>query len=154
MIDAKGIVFADFTGLLVKEMQELRRELRKAGIYYEVVKKKLLDRSLKDSKIQVSGPELSGSVSVAASSTDEVEPAKILAEFAKKHEKLQLLGGILDGGFVDGGRVKELAKLPGKQELRSRLVGSLASPLRGMVGVLQGNLRGLVQVLKAVSEKK
>ncbi len=152
---AKGVVFADFTGLVVKEAEQLRRELRKAGVTFQVVKKTLLKRVLEAVGLtDVSVDGMKGSVSVAASASDEVEPAKQLAVFLKGHEKLQLLGGVLEQQFVDAGRVAEIAKLPGKQELRARLVGSLASPMRGLASVLQGNLRGLVQVLRAASERK
>lgn len=151
---ARGIVFADFTGLVMKEVRELRATLRQAGVAYGVSKKTLLKRSLKDAGLDsVSVEGFKGSVSVATSATDEVEPAKLLAGFAKGHEKLQLLGGVIDGGYLDSTRVKELAKLPGKHELLGRLVGTVSAPLSGLVNVLQGNLRGLVQVLKAASQR-
>lgn len=150
----KGIVFADFTGLLVKEIQELRTELRKAGVYYEVVKKTILKRGLAGAGLNnVSVDELKGSVSVAVSNDDEVVPAKTLVAFAKNHDKLKVLGGVLASSYVDESRIKALAKLPGKQELLGKLVGSIQAPLAGLVNVLQGNIRGLVQVLKAISEK-
>lgn len=150
----RGIVFADFTGLLVKELQELRRELRKAGIYYEVVKKTLLKRGLADAGFkEVSVDDLKGSVSVAVSEADEVIPAKTLVDFSKKYDKLKVLGGVMESKFIDDNKVKSLAQLPGKQELLGQLVGSVKAPLSGLVNVLQGNLRGLVQVLKAVADK-
>lgn len=151
----KGIVFADFTGLFVKEMQELRAELRKAGIYYEVVKKTLLKKGLSDAGLaDISIDKLKGSVSVAVSEEDEIVPAKTLVEFAKKHDKLQVLGGVMESKFIDDVKVKSLAQLPSKSELLGKLVGSINAPLSGLVGVLQGNLRGLVQVLRAASQKQ
>lgn len=151
---SKGIVFADFTGLLVKEIQELRNELRKAGVYYEVVKKTILKRGLTEAGLQnISVDELKGSVSVAISSDDEVIPARTLVTYAKTHDKLKVLGGVLESNFVDESKVKSLALLPGKQELLGKLVGSIQAPLSGLVNVLQGNIRGLVQVLKSMSEK-
>ena len=150
----KGIVFADFTGLLVKELQELRRELRKAGIYFEVVKKTLLKRGLAEAGLKdVSVDNLAGSVSVAVSADDEIVPAKTIVTYAKSHDKLKVLGGILENNYVDDNRVKALAQLPSKPELLGQLVGSIKSPLTGLVNVLQGNLRGLIQVLKAASQK-
>ena len=150
----KAVVFADFTGLLVKEMRELRAELRKAGVYYEVVKKTILKRGLKEAGLgSAEVDKLQGSISLAVSNEDEVAPAKTLVSFAKTHDKLRVLGGMMEKIFVDEGRVKSLASLPGKQELLGQLVGSLASPLTGFVQVLQGNLRGLVQVLRAAAER-
>ena len=151
----RGIVFADFTGLLVKELQELRVALRQAGVYYEVVKKTLLKRGLSDAGLtNISVDGLGGSVSVAVSREDEVAPAKTLIDFAKTHDKLKVFGGVLENNYVEADKIKFLAKLPSKPELLGQLVGSIKAPLTGLVNVLQGNLRGLVQVLKAVGDKK
>lgn len=153
--DAKGIVFADYTGLGVKDMQELRRGLRKAGITYDVIKKTLLQKALSDSNLaSVSLADIQSSVSVAVSAKDEVEPAREVAEFAKTHaDKFKVLGGVLEANFIPSAKVLELAKLPSKQQLLGQLVGTLAAPMSGFANVLQGNLRGLVQVLKAKAEK-
>ncbi len=153
--DARGVVFADYAGLTVKDMQELRRALRAKGVAYEVIKKTLLARALKAAGLaSVDAAALQGMVSVAVSGTDEVEAAKQLVEFAKTHEKLKVLGGVLEASFVDKAKVAALAKLPGKQELLGKFVGTLSAPLSGFVNVLQGNLRGLVQVLSQVASSK
>jgi large subunit ribosomal protein L10 len=152
---AKGLVFADYAGLTVKDMQELRRTLRSKGVSYEVVKKTILRRGLKEVGFdKVNVDNLKGMISVAVSESDEVEPAKQVMAFAKTHEKFQVLGGILETNFVDAAKVKELAKLPGKQELLGQLVGTIAAPISGLVNVLQGNLRGLVQVLSQIGNRK
>ncbi|MBU1039352.1 50S ribosomal protein L10 [Patescibacteria group bacterium] len=152
---AKGIVMADFTGLGVKDLQELRKILRDKGISYEVVKRTVLKRSLVSAGLkeasEVSLPN--GSVSLAVSQVDEVEAAKLLADYGKSHDKFKILGGILEKVFVNADKVNELAKLPSKQELLGQVVGTIAAPLSGFVNVLQGNLRGLVQVFKAMSSK-
>jgi large subunit ribosomal protein L10 len=150
----KAVVFADFTGLLVKEMRELRVELRRAGVYYEVVKKTILKRALQKAGLKAAEVDnLQGSISLAVGMDDEVAPAKILAAFAKTHDKLRLLGGIIENNFVAESKVKSLAQLPARTELLGQLVGALQSPLNGLIQVLAGNLRGLVQVLKAAAEK-
>ncbi|MBI5466479.1 MAG: 50S ribosomal protein L10 [Candidatus Kerfeldbacteria bacterium] len=152
---ARGLVFADYTGLSVKELQELRRELKAHGVSYEVAKKTLLARALKQAGLEsISVANLHGGVSLAVSPTDEVEPAKVLNSFAQSHDQLKLLGGILESGFIDAVKVKELALLPARDELLGKLVGSLSSPLAGLVNVLRGNLRGLVQVLRTAADKK
>ncbi len=84
---------------------------------------------------------------------DEVEAAKILAKFAKDHEGIELHAGWLENDFIDKAKVEELSKLLGKEELLAKLVGSLNSPISGLVNVLDGNTRGLVTVLKAIAEK-
>lgn len=152
---AKGLVFADYAGLTVKDMQELRRTLRSKGVSYEVVKKTILRRGLKEVGFdKVNVDNLKGMVSIAVSESDEVEPAKQVMIFAKTHEKFQVLGGILETNFVDAAKVKELAKLPGKQELLGQLVGTIAAPISSLVNVLQGNLRGLVRVLSQIGNRK
>lgn len=155
MLDgARGIVFVDYQGLTVKEMQELRRALRAKGVALEVAKKTVLTRAFKGAKLeQIDVAGLQGMVSLATSAADEVEPAKELAAFAKTHEKMKLLGGVLEGAFIDAAKIRELAKLPGKQELYGKLVGTLQAPVSGFVQVMQGNLRGLLQVLRAAAEK-
>ncbi|MBI5733931.1 MAG: 50S ribosomal protein L10 [Candidatus Kerfeldbacteria bacterium] len=153
---AKGAVLVDFTGLKVKEMQELRRNLRASGIEYEVVKKSLLKRSLVPAGV-VNLDEASvarASVSVAVSAQDEIGPAKVLVNFAKTHEKLKVLGGWLGKEYIPAAKVEALSKLPAKPEMLGQLVGALARPMVGLINVMQGNLRGLMQVLKAAVEKK
>ncbi len=153
---AKGAVLVDFTGLKVKEMQELRRNLRASGSEYEVVKKSLLKRSLVPAGVAslAEASVANASVSVAVSAQDEIEPAKILVNFAKTHEKLKILGGWLNKKYIPATKVEALSKLPAKPETLGQLVGALARPLACLVNVMQGNLRGLVQVLKAAAEKK
>ena len=151
---AKGAVFADFTGLTMKEMTELRKKLREQGIEYEVIKKTLLKRALTEAKLtDIASQDFAGSISVATSPLDEVVAAKVLVVFTKTHDKLQVLGGVLENAFVDPSRVKALALLPGKQELLGQVVGTIAAPMSGMLRVLAGNLRALVQVLSALSKK-
>jgi len=152
---AKGVVFADYTGLKVNEMQELRAKLKETDTSYTASRRTLLKRALKDSGLDnVDINALPGSVSVAASPEDEVTPARIIAEFARDHEALKIQGGILENQFIDISKVEELSKLPTKPELLARVVGSINAPVSGFVNVLVGNLRGLVQALNAICEQK
>jgi len=152
---ARGMVFANYAGLTVKDMQELRRHLRAQGISYEVAKKTLLEKAFKDAGLtDINVKQIQGMVSLATSATDEVEPAKQVVEFSKTHDKFKVLGGVMESAFIDNTRVLALAKLPSKQQLLGQLVGVIAAPMTGLVRVMQGNLRGLVQVLKARSEKQ
>lgn len=151
---ARGAVVVDYTGLTVKESQELRRSLREQGVAFEAMKKTILKRSLAEAGLtDVPTEGLTGSLALATSGTDEVTPAKLTVAFAKTHEKLKVLAGLLERRLIPASEVTALATLPGKQELLGQVVGSIAAPLSGLVNVLQGNLRGLVQVLKARSEK-
>ncbi len=151
---AKSVVFSNFQGLATKDSQVLRSSLRKEGTLYQVVKITLLKRALKNAGIDSSKLDLGVPVSVSISAEDEVTPARILNSFAKSNENLKILGGVLEREFIGLEKVKVLASLPGKQELRQQLVSVVASPLRGFVSVLAGNLIGLVNVLNAIKEAK
>ena len=151
--EARGVVFADFTGLTVAEMQELRKNFRAEKIEFEVVPKTILDRALKAVGLSSVTPKAwQGSVSVATSQTDEISPAKVVAAFAKAHDKLKVHGGVLNKSWADMAQVKVLSKLPSKQELLGQLVSVMSGSMRGLVTVLQGNIRGLVQVLNAMAK--
>lgn len=152
--EMKSAVFADFKGLKVKEITELRRLCQEQRISYGVAKKTLIKIAAKDADVDFNPNSVDGSYALAFGLEDEVAPAKVLADFAKKHEALKILGGILEGKLVDKIVIGSLAKLPGKPELLAKLVGSLQSPISGLVKVMAGNLRGLVQVLNAYQKSK
>tara|TARA_Y100000310_G_scaffold47591_3_gene44167 strand:+ start:1907 stop:2425 length:519 start_codon:yes stop_codon:yes gene_type:complete len=151
---SKSVVFADFTGLTVFDMESLRSDLREQEAYYQVIKKNLLKIALEQAGLKVKLDNISGAVSVAMSESDEVVPAKILHEFSANHENLKLIKGILDNKEVNLKVLEKLAKLPGKDELRAKTVGILKGNLYGMVNVLQGNIRGLVYALNAIKSNK
>jgi len=152
--DSKAVVFSDYKGLEVKDMTALRRELKASGVELKVLKKTLIKLALKDAGIEVDVKKLEGQIAVAVSAGDEVAAAKIIAKTAKANENLKIVGGILGVKEMSAEEVNALAKLPSKEELLAKLVGTLNAPVSGFVNVLAGNLRGLVQVLKAVSEVK
>ena len=149
---AKSVVFSDFQGLPSKDIQGLRRELRKEGVDYKVVKLTLLKRALRLAGLDVSDFNFQVPLSVSLSREDEVVAAQILAAFSKKNEKLKIVSGVLDNKIIDASLVKALAALPSKQELRGQVVYVLSSPLRGLATVLNGNIRGLINVLNAKSK--
>lgn len=154
--DSKSIIFTKFEKLQVKENEDLRRQLKAEGSEYVVAKKTILGLTLKNNSLDVDLKSLDGKVAAVFGYEDEVSPAKVVDNFRKglEEEKIFFLGGILDGKFIPAEMVESLAKLPSKQELLAKLVGSLNSPVSGFVNVLAGNLRGLVACLKAIEEKK
>jgi large subunit ribosomal protein L10 len=154
--DSKSIIFTKFEKLQVKENEDLRRRLKAEGGEYVVTKKTLLNLTLKDNALDVDLNILDGKVAAVFSYKDEVAPAKVVDNFRKEleEEKIFFLGGILDGKFIPAEVVENLAKLPSKQEILAKIVGSLNAPVSGFVNVLSGNLRGLVTCLKAIGEKK
>lgn len=151
---SKAVVFSDFKGLEVKDMMALRRELKASGIEIKVLKKTLINLALKNAGIQADVKKLEGQIAIAVSEGDEVAAAKIIAKAAKANENLKIVGGILGVKELTAEEVNALAKLPSKEELLAKLVGTLNAPISGFANVLAGNLRGLVTALKAVSERE
>ncbi|MFA7244592.1 MAG: 50S ribosomal protein L10 [Candidatus Magasanikbacteria bacterium] len=152
--NSSSAVFANYQGLKVSDSEILRNKCREQNISVTASKKTLLKRALKEMNLDVDTKQFEGSVAVFLGKEDEVAPAQIVAEFAKKHERVTLFGGILEGNFISGEKVKELSKLPNKQQLLGQLVGTLNAPISGFVNVLAGNLRGLVNVMNAIKESK
>ena len=153
---AKSIVFTEFNSLGVKDNEELRNNLREADSEYMVAKKTLFDIAFKEEKIEdLDIKSFEGKIAAIFGYKDEVAPAKIVDEFQNKNEeKIKLVAGILENKFLNTAEVTALAKLPSKEELYARIVGSLNAPISGFVNVMAGNIRGLVNVLKAIEEKK
>ena len=151
--NSKLVVLASYNDLPVSDIQELRKRLKEKDVFYRVVKKTILKLVTKDNVDEDLIDGLRGNLTLAYS-PDEVSAAKILAEFAKDHEGIELHAGWLENDFIDKAKVEELSKLLGKEELLAKLVGTLKSPISGLANVLGGNTRGLVNVLKAIADQK
>ncbi|HKU80854.1 MAG TPA: 50S ribosomal protein L10, partial [Candidatus Tumulicola sp.] len=150
---AQSLFLTDYQGLTVDEITKLRAELRKDGNTYAVVKNTLFRIAGGDVATALDA-FLSGPTGIVFAGTDPVAPAKAIKTFGDATKKLGIKAAYIDGQVVDAAQVEALAKLPPKIELIARLVGSLASPLRGLVTVLSGNQSGLVRVLNAIREQK
>lgn len=151
--NAKSAVLVDYKGLKVSESEELRRILRAKGVTFNVAKNTLVKIALRKHGIVFDEGIFKKPVAIAFASTDEVAPAKEIDLFAKKHEAIEILGGILENKMIDAAAVKRLALLPSREQLLAQMVGSIASPLTGMVNVLAGNIRGLMNVINAYKSK-
>jgi large subunit ribosomal protein L10 len=152
---SKAVVFTDYRGLDVESINEVRNKLREQGVDYKVIKNSLFRRALAETNLKINVEEFENHpVAAAFSYEDEVIPAKVIYDYSKKNENLEILSGILEGKEVDAITVKSLAKLPSREELYAKLVGSLVSPMSGLVNVLTGNMRGLVNVLNAYKEQR
>ncbi len=150
----KVVVLTTTGGLKVKDSNVLRTLLRKEGIDHVVAKKTLIRRALEQSGLKsIDLAPLTQSMAMSFGYDDEVAPARVLATFAKTHETLKFLGGIVEGSFTAPDTVKMLASLPAKPEMRGRFVGTIAAPLTGFARVLQANLTGFVRILRSLSEK-
>jgi len=152
--EAKAAVFANFQGLKVSESDELRASCRENDVEYFITKKTLLRLALKELGLEVDTKSFEGGVSVVLGKNDEVAPAQTISKFAKDHEIVTMFGGMLESDYIAPEKVLELSKLPSKDELLAKMVGSLNAPISGFVNVLAGNLRGLVTVLSAIKNQK
>lgn len=151
----KAVVFTKYDGLTVKETTELRRILRDQQVDLLVAKKTLFRKALKDVGLDASiVDQIDGAVSMAFGYEDEVLPAKLLKKFSASHQSVQLVGGIVQGQYVDQPQVTALAKLPGREELIAKTVWTIKAPLTGLVQVLSGNIRGLMTILLAIKDKQ
>lgn len=154
---AKSVVFADYKGMTMKQLSELRKILREQGAEFSVTKNNLLKIALvqTNSELITHNSELfSGPIATLFSFEDELSPLKTLAKAIKDNQIGSVKAGIMEGNFITDQEVLKLASLPSKDELRAKLVGSLGAPLYGIVGVLQANLRNLVYALEQVRVQK
>lgn len=152
--ESKSIVYADYRGLSVEEMNQVRSELRKEGIELKVVKQNLFRIAAAEAGAEIDPKSIENHPIAYAFGKDEVIPAKTIFNFSKKFENLEMVGGAVNGKTVSMDELRALAMMPSREEMYAKIVGSLASPLRGIVTVLNGNMRGLVSVLSQVAEKK
>ncbi len=148
-------VLTDYRGLTVNEVEALRQNLRDEGMTYRVTKNTLLKLALKsNSKLSDIDPEMfKGPMALAFGFDDEVAPARVVFQFAKEHEALEIVGAITaDGQLLSAAEVKALATLPSREQLLGHLVGTIAAPLSSFVGLMGANVRSIVNVLNALSQ--
>lgn len=150
---ANAVILAEYRGLTVKELTELRHQLRAQQMEMRVYKNRLVKKALGDAAAGLDA-YLSGPTAVTFSYGDPVAPAKVLATYAKAHKHLVLKGGLVEGAVADEARVAMLATLPSRDELLGQLVFVLNSPITGLVRVLNGPIRGLAAVVAQIKDKK
>jgi len=152
---AVAMYFADFSKLTVAEETELRREFRKSGVEYNVVKNTLAKKALQ----QLSGydrvyDKLVGPTGIAFSYDDPSAPAKIIKKYSEKLGKFKFKAAVIEKQVYDAARLNELANMPSRKDLISAILGSLQAPASGIVGAINAAARDLVYVLDAVEKKK
>jgi len=153
-VDVKAAILADYSGLNVQQMAELRSQLREAMVELHVVKNTLARRAVEDTGFVPLADHFVGPTSVAFSQYDAVAMAKALTEYAKRELKLSVRVGFVEGQVLSPAQITALAELPPREALLGRMLASMQSPLAGLIGVLQGVLRQLVYVLQAVKDAK
>ena len=137
LTEAQSVVLVDYRGLTVAEVTELRKQFRAAGVEYAVLKNTLVSIAAKEVGIEGLDSILEGPTALAFGMTDAVAPAKIIAEFAKKNDKLKVKAGILDGAILDVAGVEKLSAIPSREVLIAKVMGSMMSAVSKFVYVLE-----------------
>ena len=149
---AKTVVFARYKGLTVADLTDLRSKLKETESEGLIVKNSLTRIALGKNS-DVPKKILKNQTALFFSYQDELSVPKIVYQFSQNKEDLKIKGGIFEDKFIEANQVEKLAKIPGREELLAKMVGSLNSPISGFVGALRGNILNLVYTLKAIGEK-
>lgn len=154
LAQSKAIIVTDYRGMTVSEMTTLRRRLREEGVQYKIIKNRLAKIALRDSGMNTLDEILKGTTAIAFGVKDPVGPAKVLAAYAKENDKLKILGGLMDNDYLDLAAIGNLATLPSRDVLLSRLLGSLTSPVQKLAYGLNQTVAKIVYAFDAVARKK
>ena len=133
---AKGAVVVDYRGLTVEQDTQLRKQLREAGVTYKVYKNTMI-RFAKGTAFEALEPNLEGPTALAVSKEDATAPARILAEFAKKADKLEIKGGVVEDTYYDAKGMQVIATIPSREVLLGKLLGSMQSPITNFARVIK-----------------
>lgn len=153
--EAKAVVFADYQGMSVKDIRDLRASMREKGVHFKVAKKTLINLAAKECGFgEIPSEVFEGPVGVAFGIEDEISAAKLLHQASKKNENLKLRGALFEGRILSVAETKELAQLPGFEELIGKFVYLIKSPVQGFHGVLNNTVAGFVRALDAIREQK
>lgn len=134
--DAQSVVLVDYRGLTVAQDTELRKQLREAGVIYKVCKNTMMKRAFEGTDFAGLEEYLEGPSAMVVSKDDATAPARIICKFAKTAEALEVKAGVVEGTVYDAAGISELSKIPSREELLSKLLGSLQSPITNLARVL------------------
>ena len=134
--EAQSVVLVDYRGLTVEQDTNLRKQLREAGVTYKVYKNTMMNFAFKGTDFEQLAPYLEGPSAVAISTTDATAPARILAKFAKDAKALEIKAGVVEGLVYDAKGMQAIAQIPSREELLSKLLGSLQSPITNFARVM------------------
>lgn len=150
---SKLTIVTDYRGLKVSDLQTLRAQLRAQNAEVKVAKNTLTTIAARENDLAALEPALAGPTALVVAYDDPVQPAKIVSDFARTSRILQIRAAMLEGALIGAADVEALASLPSKDVLVGRVVGGLAGPLYGIVGVLAGPIRSLMYALNARAEQ-
>jgi large subunit ribosomal protein L10 len=153
--NAKGVYFLGSKGISATDASDMKKALYDHDSYYHIVKNRLFHIALKDMGFEVAEEIKEGQQAVIfASEVGLTEAAKVVKEYIKENEEIQVRLGMLDGGYITKEQVQELADLPSKDEMIARVLATMNAPLTGFVNVLAGNVRSIVNVINALKDQK
>ena len=135
--DAQSVVVVDYRGLTVAEDTELRKALRAEGVQYKVYKNTFITTAIKGTDFESIAPVLEGPTAIAVSKSDATAPARVIAKFAKNAKALEIKGGVVEGTYYDAAGIGNIASIPSRDELISKLLGSLQSPITNFARVIK-----------------
>ncbi|MBI4775542.1 MAG: 50S ribosomal protein L10 [Deltaproteobacteria bacterium] len=147
-------ILADYKGLNVESITQIRNSLRDAGIEFRVVKNTLARLASKETNIEKLNPFLKGPSALVLSYDDVVAPAKVMAEFTKKYQRLQIKAGLLEGKVLTQQEIGDLAKLPSREVLLSKLLSAMNGVPGGFVRLLANVLQTFMGTLTAIRDQK
>ena len=148
------VIITDYQGLDVTTINELRRKLREVDVEFQVVKNTLLVRASEKTDVQLISDQFKGPSAVALSYSDPVAPAKVLTDFAKDHDKLEIKAGVMQGKAMDVNAIKALSNLPSREELLAQLLSVLNGVPTQFVRLLNNLPQQFVNVLMAIKDQK
>ena len=154
LAEAGALLLIDYRGLSVKEMQELRNNLRAAGSELKVYKNSLTEIAIRELALPSLDEYLAGPTAIVFTGEDPVAPAKALTTFAKTHKLLEVKGGLVENVVVDADGVKAIATLPSREELIAKLLRTMLNPLTGFARVLNGPVEAFARTVQAVADQK
>jgi len=147
-------LLAEYQGLKVSELTKLRQELRKTDAEVKILKNTLAGLALKGTEMEPLSKLFVGPTAVVTSAKDPVTPAKVLVKFVKEFEKAKIKGGFLSGKVMTPAEIETLSKLPSREEMLAKMLGSMQAPAQNLVNVLSALPRQLATVLAAIRDKK
>jgi len=150
----KSIAILDIGGVKVKDLFELRKSMKKKDCELKVAKKTFVQLIFNEKKIKSNIRELPGEIALGFGYKDIIEPFKLAHSLSVKVEKLKILGGLMENKIISKEEAITLATLPSREELLTKLVGTIFNPISGFVNVLQGNIKGLIYALSAIKDIK
>jgi len=151
---SKVVIFTDYKGLTMFQLSALRRKLRPLDAEYKVLKNTYITRAVKEKAFEGIEKLLIGPTAILFGYKDQVMPAKVLSEFIKENEKLNIKGGVLEGKLIEPRIITALSKLPSREVLIAKVLGGMKAPITNLVFDLKGMINKFVFALNAIKVKK